>query len=51
MVFRPIGTNPPVVFGWTIDSTGINPTKVKILDSQATNASSKESYLTIEEVI
>jgi hypothetical protein len=50
MVFYPIGTTPPVVYGWTIDAINTYPTKVIILDWQTANASTKESYLYVEEV-
>jgi hypothetical protein len=50
MAFQPIGTSPPVVSGYTIDDTGINPTEIIILDTQAAAASSQESTITIEEV-
>jgi len=50
MVFQSIGTTPPVVSGYTIDSIGINPTEIIILDTQAASASSQESTITIEEV-
>jgi len=51
MVFSPIGTAPPVVFGWTINNTNISPTDFIILDLSAAAASSQESYITIEEVV
>jgi len=51
MEFYPIGTLPPIVNGYTIDSLLINPTKVKILDSQAASSSSQESTITIEEEV
>jgi len=51
MVFYPIGTTPPVVNGWTINNTNINPTEVEILDTSAANSSSQESTITIEEII
>jgi len=51
MVFYPIGTSPPVVNGWTINNTDINPTEVEILDTSAANSSSQESIITIEETI
>jgi hypothetical protein len=49
MLFQPIGTPAPVVNGWTIDSVGVNPTQVIILDTSAANASSQASTITIEE--
>ena len=51
MVFKPIGTAAPVVYGWTIDALNSNPTEVKILDTQACNASTQASVITIEETV
>lgn len=51
MTFQAIGTSPPVVNGWTIDATGINPTSVEILDTAAAGASSQASTITIEETV
>jgi len=50
MTFQPIGTAAPVVSGWTIDDTDINPTEIIILDTQAAASSSQESTIAIEEV-
>jgi hypothetical protein len=51
MFFTSIGTNAPIVRGWTIDNILLPTTKILILDTQATSASSKESIITIEESI
>ena len=51
MLFQDIGSTPPIVNGWTIDSAGVDPTTVMVLDTSATNASSQQSILSIEEVI
>jgi hypothetical protein len=51
MVIQPIGTQPPVVYGWTIDALNHLPTKITILDTQACNASTQASTITIEEVV
>lgn len=51
MEFYPIGTSPPVTFGWTINSTGITPTKIKILDTSAAASSSQASSITIWESV
>ncbi len=51
MVFQTIATPPPVVAGWTIDSTGINPTEIIILDTSAAASSSQESTINIEETV
>jgi len=49
MAYYPIGTSPPVVGGWTINAFSVNPTDIIILDTQAANASSQESTITISE--
>jgi hypothetical protein len=51
MIYQAVGTAAPVVYGWTIDSAGINPTQIIILDTSAAASSSQESTLNIQEVI
>jgi len=51
MIYQAIGTPAPVVAGWTISSTGTNPTTITILDSQAAASSSQESTLNIQEAV
>jgi len=51
MNFVSIGSAPPVVSGWTINATGINPAEIIILDIQAAAASSQQSTITIQEAV
>lgn len=51
MIYKPIGTSPPVSLGWTIDAVGVNPTTIIILDTQATSSSSQTTTITIEETV
>lgn len=44
-----LDSQPIIVNGWCIIATGVNPTKIRILDTPATDSSSKVSYLTVEE--
>jgi len=47
----PIGTVPSVDGGWSISALSTNPTDVIILDTEATNASSQDSTVTVEEIV
>ena len=48
---RDVGTTErPDVGAWSIDATGENPTTIIILDSAATDSSSQETIITIEEI-
>jgi hypothetical protein len=46
-----IGTPPPKDGGWTVSAVGSSPTDLIILDTQAANASTQDSTLTVEEII
>jgi len=47
---RPLGTTaPPDPGSWSIPTLGLNPTLLTILDTPATQASSQESIITVEE--
>jgi hypothetical protein len=46
-----IGTQPPLANSWTINSVGVNPTTVIILDTAAAESSSQASNVTAEETI
>jgi hypothetical protein len=48
-----IGTTapPPVSGAWCISALNTNPTTITILDTEATNASSEQTTLTIEETV
>jgi len=50
---RPIGTvtEVPILNGWCLESLDTNPTIVRILDIYATEATSQETTVTIEETI
>jgi hypothetical protein len=46
-----IGTEPPLANSWTINSVGVNPTTVIILDTSATQSSSQATSVTVAENI
>jgi hypothetical protein len=46
-----IGTQPPLANSWTINSVGVNPTTVIILDTAAAGSSSQASNVIAEETI
>ena len=48
---RAIGTLPPDADSWTINSVGVNPTTVIILDTAATQSSSAATNVTVEETV
>ena len=50
---RPIGTDTtiPILNGWCLESLDTNPTIIRILDIYATEASSQDTIITIEESI
>ena len=48
-----VGTTapPPIAGAWSISALNTNPTTITILDTQATDASSQQTTLTIEETV
>lgn len=50
---QPIGTSPPVVNGYTIDATGVNPTTLIWLDTvaAATNSTGTAKITSVEETV
>lgn len=48
---EPLDSDPPVVDAWCLVALNTNPTTIRILDTAATDSSSQESTITIEETV